>query len=184
MEKQEYIEYLLEEVVKAEEVANQIIDELDLDFNGASNLTGVIYTMRSFLVYLIGWDGYDYNDQLIFPERPSSIEVYATERTLSDMRFYFIMKCPKIAVFWAYSTQILRAALAIQLSDKGAAISCLKYETDDYRPFSMNELTKNDIKEAAYSCMDFTCPDTNARFDFASYDDANSFYLDVELLED
>lgn len=171
MNKKEYIEYLIEETQRAEGCAR----ELNLSSPKLSSLTSVVDSMRGFLVYLLGAEAYNIKDELIFPEEPCSIEVYAIERSLKDMCWCLYENNSSIVVFYAFCTQILRAILAVQLEEKGVAASCIGHECDDYTAFSIDKATKKDIKNAVFEHMEFKCPDTRANFYFTSFEDVNSF---------
>lgn len=175
MNREKYIKYLFDETVKAEETAQVVTKELNLDEMRSLSLTSIVETMRGFLVYLRGNEAYNFKENLIFPEEPCSIEIYAIERSLKDMCWLFFKDSPNVAVLYAYCTQILRATLAIHLQDKGVLASCLAYESYDYKEFSVTNATERDIERAAFDCMEFKCPDTNANFYLSSFDDGNSF---------
>lgn len=177
MNREEYIEYLFNETTRAEDYAQIVAKEMNLDEIRALSFTGIVDAIRGFLTHLKGWDAYDFRDRLIFPEEPCSLEVYAIERSLRDMCWLLFRLSPSIAVFYAQSTQILRALLAIHLEDKGISASCMAYDSYYYKDFSVVNATEKDIENAVFDCMEFTCPDTGVIFYFSPFYDGNVYDL-------
>lgn len=180
--REDYINYLIEELEKLNEITASAIQELKLESwwsKSAFNIT--CGRIAEYLSYL---KGESVEDECGFPcykRAPLPADVLALEGGVNVIQYLFAMKSLKVADYWTLSTQLARASLALYLTERGVLVNCLAYDADDEYVFSLDNATKDDIRNAAFSNMYFDCPDSGARYRFASYDDENEVYLKPEV---
>lgn len=180
MNKQEYVEYLNEELKIAREMAEKVTSALDDDFFIKAPFGTVISIIQSGLNYL-SEKNLEEQEGIFsnFKEQLNVIEAFSLENELEVIKnTYWKEESKSIYGFYAYSIQIIRAILAMQYTEMGVKVECQLYESDDpLYVFDLSKASNDDIKKSAFNYIGFVCPLTNAKYDFFSFEDRNEAEL-------
>lgn len=188
MKKQEYVEYLNEELKKSREIALEITSTFKDEKNNDDWIKGspfenIISIVQGGLNYLSDTlledtEGFFSN----YKSELNVIEAYSLENEIEVLKNTYWKDNTKIYGFYSITIQIIRAILAVQYAEMGVEVECQVYESDDpdCYIFSLEKTTKEDIWKSAFDYIGFKCPLTNAKYKFFSFEDRN----EVELIKE
>lgn len=188
MNKQEYVEYLNEQLKEASKIAEEIATGFKIE-QGTDNWSKkapfdtAISIIQSGLNYLSDRDLEESKGVFSnYKEQLNVIEAYSLENELEVIKNTHYPDDSNVFGFWAFGVQLIRAILAVQYTEMGVEVTCQYHDDDceDQYVFNLENATDQDIQVAAFDFIGFTCPLTNAKYKFFSFEDRN----EVELIKE